>query len=207
MGNECVHVVRTGDHLEQLASRYGFDANEVWNNPKHDGLRKQGRTAHLLCAGDLIYFPEPKRKWLPLEVGKVNNFTVKTPNITVSVAFKGDKLANAKCVVHHLAPPNTFTTDGNGKLSFSAPVNVSVFDVEFPAVGYHQRLQVGHLDPPTERSGQVQRLQNLGYLPKGSDKGDAFTAAVERYQRDHSLTVTGEVDDATRGHLEGAYGC
>jgi hypothetical protein len=153
-----------------------------------------------LCTGDIIYYPEKPRVWRPVKLGRVNAFTnVAVPKVKVILTFKG--LANAKCTVKQLPPAkNAFVTDRNGKLEFEAPVGDSIFDIEFPDHSSHQ-VRVGYLDPVSEPSGQEQRLANLGYL-----RGDrSLEDAVSAYQADQNLMVTGQMDDATRKHLEDGH--
>lgn len=193
------YVVREGEHLLQIATREGFDADSVWNDPKHDDLRKRGRTPDFLCAGDVLTIPDKPRKWVAAKVGQVNAFTAKVPKVKVSVAFAG--MANTACIVHGIPPPNAFATDGDGKLEFHCPVHVATVNVEFPNHSRHQ-VGVGHLDPISEVSGQSHRLQNLGYLRSGT----SFAAAVAAFQQDQKLTVSGQMDDATRDTLEKSHG-
>jgi Putative peptidoglycan binding domain len=193
------YVVREGEYLLQIATRMGFDPDEVWNDPKHDSLRKAGRTPNQLCTGDVLYIPERKRSWFPVSVGAKNSFTTKVPKVKVSVAFAG--LENAACVVHGLAAPNTFTTDAAGTLEFECSVHAETFDVEFPDHSRH-RVCVGHLDPIAAPSGQFHRLQHLGYL-QGST---TFEEAVAAFQRDQALPVTGQMDETTQSNLESSHG-
>ena len=202
------YVVKQGDHLLQLALANGFDADAVWNDSQHDSLRDQGRTPHLLKPGDTLYFPEPRRTKLTVKTGKSHTFVVQVPKMNVSVTFVGKELANAACTVRFGQRSLDATTDADGKLSVQVPVNVSIVDVEFTALGYHQRLKVGHLDPVTVPSGQIQRLQNLGYLPRGDDDQTLrLSRAFARYQRANKLSVSGAADDDTVQHLEDAHGC
>lgn len=53
----------------------------------------------------------------------------------------GKPVANAACVVHGLPRPNELTTDGGGKLTFTAPVNLELVTVEFKQPHFVQRLK------------------------------------------------------------------
>jgi hypothetical protein len=59
-------------------------------------------------------------------------------------------------------------------------------------------LGIGALLPATELAGQAARLMNLGYW-FGSDQvledPEALKLAIQLFQRDHGLEVTGEADD------------
>jgi N-acetylmuramoyl-L-alanine amidase len=69
-------------------------------------------------------------------------------------------------------------------------------------------LNLGHLDPIDEVSGIKQRLRNLCF--DCGDQGDEETpdlaAAVRAFQAMHGLTVTGNVDAATRAEILKAHG-
>ncbi len=57
-GNWRPHIVRPGEFLALLASRYGFDADDVWNDDKNKSLLKAGRNPNILQPGDVVYLPE-----------------------------------------------------------------------------------------------------------------------------------------------------
>jgi peptidoglycan hydrolase-like protein with peptidoglycan-binding domain len=69
-------------------------------------------------------------------------------------------------------------------------------------------VRIGHLDPHDEDSGWQARLVNLGYIPGTLDDitDDHFRWAVEEFQCDHHLKVTGKLDDATRAKLKDSHG-
>jgi peptidoglycan hydrolase-like protein with peptidoglycan-binding domain len=68
-------------------------------------------------------------------------------------------------------------------------------------------LKVGGLRPIDEVEGYEARLANLGY-DVGTIDGAAdekTQAAIEHFQHDQGLPVTGEMDDETKQHLNAAY--
>src|SRR5258708_1990383 len=213
-GGMVPYVIRQGDHLPKLAAKMGFDADAVWNHPKNGDLRMRRIDWHMLCPCDVLYVFKPKSKWLPVQVGAQNRFRAEIPRIQVRVTFcqGGKPIADAPCVVHGLPSPNQFNTDGDGKLSFAAPVTLESVTVEFSKPHFIQRLRIGHLDPINEPSGVYQRLKNLGIqsftgpLPARVDQA-AMSQAVQKFQSAQRLPVTGEVDDETRGRLREAHGC
>ena len=70
-------------------------------------------------------------------------------------------------------------------------------------------VNIGHLDPVDEMSGQQGRLSNLGYFLGEVDGQDssAFRIAVEEFQCEHGLTVDGICGPNTRAKLKDAHGC
>ena len=48
-------VVAQGEHLEKLAFLHGFDAREVWKDPKNDAIRALRKDPLVLAPGDIVY--------------------------------------------------------------------------------------------------------------------------------------------------------
>ncbi|MGE5692395.1 MAG: peptidoglycan-binding domain-containing protein, partial [Candidatus Zixiibacteriota bacterium] len=76
------------------------------------------------------------------------------------------------------------------------------FDVAIP-------IQIGHLDPIEETSGQKARLSNLGYYfgPLDAQADEKFRIAVQEFQCDNDLKVDGECGPKTQEKLKQVYGC
>jgi hypothetical protein len=208
------YVVRAGDHFEFLAHRYGFDPDQVWNDPRNSDLRQLRKSPNILCSGDLLYIPEPPpAKTFHLKVGSLNSFTTTIPTVTVSISFtRGDKpLAGATAQITGVDPPQTLTTDGDGKLQLTLPIDVRVVTVAFPDIPLVRTVRVGYLDPINKPTGVLQRLQNLRYAASGASAATSgipiLARAVAAFQRDNGLDVTGEADSATQDALEKAHGC
>jgi hypothetical protein len=70
-------------------------------------------------------------------------------------------------------------------------------------------FKIGDLDPVLETSGQVARLNNLGYFAGDLSNPDpaTFQSAVEEFQCDKSLTVDGICGPATQAKLSQVHGC
>ena len=74
------------------------------------------------------------------------------------------------------------------------------------------RLDIGHLDPVSEPSGQAARLKNLGYLFSSPEadpdyEQKALGHAIEEFQCDHRLSVDGICGPNTQAKLKEVYGC
>lgn len=65
-------------------------------------------------------------------------------------------------------------------------------------------LDLRDLDPPSELTGAQGRLVNLGYPCGGVDGelGPRTREALQAFQKDHGLNVTGELDGATIARLQ-----
>jgi hypothetical protein len=206
------YVVRHGDHLHALAARFGFDADEAWNDPSNDALRTQGRSAHMLVANDVLFIPAPrKRTWLPATIGTTNSFTATLPTVdlTIALRLRGAPLANEKCVVE-LQGRVEMTSDSNGSLALKVPATMRTVVVEIPRLGVSEVFGVGHLDPPTTPSGLRQRLANLdhgAFGASGLHLPDRLSDAISAFQKSNGLDVTGIADAATVDKIVEVHGC
>jgi putative peptidoglycan binding protein len=206
------YVVRQGDYLTKLAHRFGFDADEVWNAKENEPLRKKGRSPDLLCSGDVLYLPQPKKPWRSVNVGSVNNFVAKVPLIKVHARFAtADKPWAGEAYNVQGADLPAGTLDGDGNFNAEVPIHVSAVVLEFTKRKTRFTLRVGHLDPITEDSGVEQRLAHLGFLPRRSIAGSAheqalLSRAIASFQTANGLSVTGVADDDTRAKIVSAHG-
>ncbi len=94
------------------------------------------------------------------------------------------------------------TTDGDGVLDERIDARATRAQLVLEPDTEHERtlqVHIGYLDPPSERSGIVQRLSNLGFPSANEAQLENMVAA---FQKSRGLTVTGEIDDATRQRIE-----
>ena len=68
-------------------------------------------------------------------------------------------------------------------------------------------IKIGYLDPVEEVSGQIGRLDNLGYFPGDGTDEDQFKSAIEEFQCDNGLTVDGDCGPGTQAKLKEIHGC
>jgi peptidoglycan hydrolase-like protein with peptidoglycan-binding domain len=216
------YVVRQGDYLAKLAFVHGFDADEVWNDPKNEMLRGTRPDPNILAPGDILYIPSVAKEGLSIEQGAANRYVAKAPRTKLRVSFRSGsgRFANAKFITKGGATPAEGSTDGDEQLEVWVPVHTAEIRVEFPELAHEFTLFVGHLDPASEGSGVRARLIHLGYLlpsPRElfgcdvpgvveEDEASRVTAAVRSFQKDKGLPVTGEVNEDTRAALERAHG-
>ena len=60
------HVVTQGEHLSQIAKRYGFrDSRTVWDHPDNAALRERRPSPNVLLPGDVIQIPAKRLGRLP----------------------------------------------------------------------------------------------------------------------------------------------
>ena len=215
------YVVRQGDYLVKLAFVHGFDAEEVWNDPKNEEIRGRRADHNILAPGDIIYLPVKEKEALPIVKGTTNKYKAKVPKVSVKLRFLDGAgvLAQQAYTIEGAASPDQGTSDEDGQIELTVPVDTTDFVVVFPERNLRFPVRLGHLDPIEERSGLLARLVHLGYLlPSPSalfggeiageeiDDGDErLSCAVRAFQADHLLETTGIVDDATRDALKAAH--
>jgi N-acetylmuramoyl-L-alanine amidase len=210
------YTVEQGDHLSKIAKDNGFtDYTVIWDHPKNADLRKQRPNPNILLPGDQVFIPdmEPKHESGPAD--KHHTFTVDRKTLKLRLVLEDiyeKPIAGAPCAL--LVEDQVFqlTTDGNGKLEQEVPLDaqdgvLTIHGDQTPLADFPVYLKIGHLDPVTEPSGQLARLNNLGYFPGDGTDDDAFESAVEEFQCDHGLKVDGDCGSATQAKLEKVHGC
>lgn len=205
------YVVRPGDYLAKLAHVYGFDADEVWNDPKNDEIRAIRKDHGILAPGDVIFLPVKPRDGLPIEKGTTNRYTVTIPKVDVRLVIKddaGDPVAGERYIVEGLGSAPEGTTGPDGAVSFAVPVHVREVSLLFPQRNARMVVRVGDLDPLEESSGVAGRLRNLGFLhtSAGASSDAHMAAALRAFQRAHGLPETGSLDEDTRRALKDIHG-
>ncbi|MCA9624660.1 MAG: peptidoglycan-binding protein [Myxococcales bacterium] len=210
------YVIRRGDYLLKLAHQLGFDADKVWKDGANADLRALRDDPDMLQAGDILMIPDEPKKELPLRAEQDNAFVAKVPKISVSLAVTDDDepLANEAYVVEGLGDDEERTTDGDGFVSFEAPVHVREVTVKFLNVDLAFRIGIGELDPIDTPSGLRKRLTQLGFYGaklQGADRYQgrtdaAMAAAIAAFQKAQGLEVTGELDDGTRDKIVEVHG-
>lgn len=206
-----MHVVRAGEHLAKIAHDAGLDPDEVWSHPKNTELRARREDRNILCEGDVLALPLEEVPPLPLKVGQANRFSVIVPEVETHLRF-GDArgpFAAEPYVVEGLDEPVEGMTDGDGKLTISAPVGAKLAKVRFKKRGLNFSVLLGEMDPITEPSGVQLRLALLGYLkatPSG-ELDEATLGALRAFQAAKGLGQTGAMDEPTLKAIKNDYGC
>jgi hypothetical protein len=160
------YVIKRGDFLALLAHQFGFDADTVWNDPANDDLRKIRTDPNILAPTDVLYIPDPPDEPVThaLTMGSTNSFTVTVPTMNVTFVFADPSCASQPYTVQELPDLTGMSSDSSGSITFTTPIDIGMFTVEFTGAGLSFTCGVGYLDPINTFSGVIQRLQNLGYL-------------------------------------------
>jgi hypothetical protein len=163
------YVIRQGDYLLKVAYKFGFEADPVWNDPSNDDLRKLRPNPNILLAGDILHIPDQvdkKAASFDLAIGSTNTFVAPPPpTVTVTVQFvDGDDAvyASKAYTIEELDQLTGLKADGQGVVTFEAPVTLDEATLVFTESGETWVLAIGELNPIDSLSGMLQRLKSLG---------------------------------------------
>jgi hypothetical protein len=239
------YTVRQGDHLSKIAKQYGFsDYHTIWDHPNNADLKQSRQNPNVLYPGDNLYVPDRELRTESRGTDQKHKFKAKKPNLKLRLVLEDmyeKPIAGAKCLLTLGGDSKQITTDGSGRIEQPIPADVHegslvIQDDQTPFNDVQIPILVGNLDPVDQISGQIARLNNLGYFAGDPDKpeGDSsnskggcgcggpddtvsavippgtnqqFLSAVEEFQCDHHLTVDGICGPQTQGALKKAHGC
>lgn len=201
------YIVRQGDYVAKVATEVGCTEDEIWEHEKNRSLRDEGRTKDMLAPGDVLYVPASPTGGGEVQIEAGNNFRGVTRKATVKLVFRvnGKPRSNERCKVTIVGAPSERGTDAEGALSLEVPVTTRFIGVVFEDPYEEYRVAVGDLDPASERSGEIQRMQQLGYLPNDVpinmiSQGD-LDEARERYRAVCGLEASEDDTDEIRRRL------
>ena len=204
------YSVRQGDHLSSIAKVFGFsDYQTIWDDPNNAALKQQRQNPNVLLPGDSLYIPDRQQRVESRSTDQKHPFVLKTKPLKLRLVLEDlyeEPIANASCLLILGGDTIHLTTDGNGKIEHviqpdTQDATLVIQDVaQTPVNNTPIVINIGHLDPVDEISGQIARLNNLGYFagdPNRPDQAMVFKSAVEEFQCDASLTV----DTASAGQI------
>lgn len=205
------HTVRQGEHLAAIAAKYGFaSAATLWNHPLNAELKQKRGNPNILYPGDVVGIPDPAEKQVTCDTGQAHRFRAQREELFLRIRLQEafpEPIGSTPCRLVIDGRIHDLTTDADGAVEVKVPATASrgtltVRDVSVP-------LRIGSLDPIDEPSGVVARLANLGYYRGHADEVDEaeLRAAIEEFQCDQGLDLTGECDGPTRAKLEEVHGC
>lgn len=200
------YVVRQGDCIASIAARHGVSQDDL-AGMNEELLRD--RNAFVLRPGDLVRVPERASAGnrAAFSSGGTQSYKARVPMTTIRLTVLDDDrqpVASRPYTLRAGALERTGQTDGDGKVAIEIPITTidATLFVTFAGEDAPREfpLAIGHLDPPEDRSGVMQRLANLG-LPVRDGGDDALRAAVTRFQEREGLEPSGELTDETRQRL------
>lgn len=209
------HVVQQGDHIGLIAHRHGyFDWRLIWDDAANAELRELRDNPHVLHPGDVLAIPDKAEKSLSAAATTVHTFQVTTRTLTVRMAltdYFDDAFADAPCTFDIDGSPVELTSDADGFIERDVEPTAAEGSLLVRAVTFDVRI--GNLDPAEEKSGQIARLNNLGYRAGAIDprEDERFKSALEEFQCDQNLressgNVSGIADARTIARLKKVHG-
>lgn len=211
------HTVKQGEHLSGIAAKRGLsDIDAIWGHPENAQLRQQRENPNVLLPGDKVFVPDRIPGSETAATEQRHRFRLHGPRLELRLRlldFDNQPLADTECRLVVGDHAEELTTDGDGRIACRIPRSAEQASLLFkdPLVQFDLStvIKIGHLDPIDEASGQQARLANLGYFCRRDDGRDdeRFDHAVQEFQCDHGLTVTGECGPKTQAKLEEVYGC
>lgn len=237
------YTVKQGDFLSSIAKDNGFtDYRTIWNDPNNATLKQKRQNPNVLYPGDRLYIPDLKQREESCGTDQQHRFQVQTSDLKLRLILENlyeKPIANAKCALIIGADSFPLTSDGHGKIEqpIASDAHDAVLVIRDPQTPFQDtafNIKIGDLDPVEEVSGQIARLNNLGYFAGDLDQqsaggqndqanhdgrggdgnalggvsaNDAFKSAVEEFQCDHGLTVDGVCGPKTQAKLKQVHGC
>jgi hypothetical protein len=212
------YTVQQGDHLARIAKTFGFsDWQTIWKHPNNAGLKDKRQNPNVLFPGDVVYIPDRQSRQESCSTDKKHSFVKNTSDLKLRLTLRDQyekPIVNASCNLILGANSDTVTTDGSGKIEVDIQPDdrdgfLIIQNPETPFDSTPIPFKVGDLDPVLEISGQVARLNNLGYFAGALGRPDpaTFQSAVEEFQCENNLIVDGICGPATQAKLKQVHGC
>lgn len=212
------HTVEQGEYLGLIAKNYGFASYAtIWNHDKNSDLRELRKNPNVLSPGDQVFIPDKEAKHAEIQTGQLTRFAVRQDKMLLRLVLDelfGVPLANAKCQVSIDGKSKDLTTDDNATLEFEVSPSAQSIELILKEEGSRLQgiaipLKIGHLDPVGVQTGQIARLNNLGYFAGPLDQVDEklLLSAIEEFQCDQGLAVDGKCGPKTQAKLLEVHGC
>ena len=214
------YTVVQGDHLSKIAKENGFpDYHIIWDHPNNAELKQKRQNPNVLYPGDQVFVPDMEEKEESGSTERRHVFEVKKEALRLRLVLEDmyeKPIANAPCalLVEGVIVGEPTKTSPIGQIESDIPQDAHEGGLvlrgdETPFRDVLIPVKIGDLDPEDKLSGQVARLNNLGYLPGDGTDPDAFKSAVEEFQCDHHppLKIDGICGDKTQKELKKVHGC
>jgi len=204
------YVIRQGDCFASIAARLGITVDNLLAIGDNNRCQSEGRSPHQLRPGDVIEIPDdPPNRSTDFSSGGRKTYKVRVPKVKFRMRLldrAGEAHGNKRYELVVMHRTYTGQTDGDGWLEQQIPAVAMEGDLyiwlnDDDEQPWEMPLEFGALDPHTEDSGVAQRLRNLGHgIAFRGEEG--LRQALVDFQRAEGLPVTGQLDDATRDHLD-----
>jgi len=198
--------VGTGETTSSLAKKKGFFWKTIWEHGENAELRAKRDDPNVLFEKDDIFIPErvPKKVSKGTEAEHVFRRKGEPSKIKMQMLQLGKPRADEDYIFDCDGKLTNGKTDADGRLEHFIPGDAKNGKLIFKGGKEVHHLKLGNLDPLDLISGVQQRLNNLGYNCGGEmgKMGEKTKEALEKFQADNELKVSGEPDEATKAKLQ-----
>lgn len=223
------HYVRQGEYLAMIARTYGFtNSQTIWDAPENKGLKEKRKNPNILFPNDELFIPDRQTKEQSRPTETRHRFKVKFEKLRLRIVLTDSKnkpFDGHECTLLIEGEPHEISTKSDGLLAMDISEKTGQGKVrdrghssDEPRITREIPLQIGHLHPVDEISGQIGRLNNLGYLagdpgiPLGTpdeepERHQQLQSAIEEFQCDFELKVDGICGKKTQDKLAEVHGC
>jgi hypothetical protein len=205
------HVVEQGDFISRLAEKYGFAHHEtIWNDPANSDLKALRKSPNVLNPGDVVQIPDKELRTEACPTTLVHNFEVLLDQLELRIVFEDyvfDPIALTDCTISVDGKAVKGQTNADGLVT--TPISWTAKKADLSIKDQSQEALIGYLNPVKETSGQIARLNNLGYNagPLDVPVEEMLRSAIEEFQCDHKpLKVDGVCGPLTQAKLEKVHG-
>lgn len=215
------YIVQQGDHISKIAADHGLRLwQTIWDHPDNEELKAKRVNPNVLLPGDELEVPEREERTENCATAQRHRFQAKTNGLMLRVKtldFDRQPVANAEATLWVAGDFQHMKTDGEGLLERVLPLDAQEgrLRVTSPKIAgtLDVPLDIGHLDPVDVVTGQIGRLNNLGYdagevqEPEDDAAKTRVASAIEEFQCDQGLKVDGICGPNTQKKLKEAHGC
>jgi putative peptidoglycan binding protein len=204
------YAVEDGESVPTVALRSGHFWETIWDHPDNAALAESRKDPNVLVPGDQVIVPPLRQKQCAVATG--GRYVYRRRGVpsrfSMQLFERGIPRANEN---YRLEFDNGRTAEGtldeNGVLDAFADATARSVLLIVGDDGECFEIQIGTLRPIDTLEGVQQRLKNLGHYNGASDGVESpdVVDAIRTFQAVSELTVTGNLDDATRAALGTAH--
>ena len=204
------YKVLQGDYTASITADAGYlSYKTIWDDGKNAALKAK-RNQNVLFPGDTLEIPVKQKKEESIPTTEYTTFQTIGDPVQLKIVvldWAGSPIVDTELDIQ-LDAGEKIKTAGDGSATKKVVDPQGNREGKLVLKGFTLALKVGHLDPVEEITGQVWRLNNLGYRAGNATvPGDPiFRSAVEEFQCDYALAVDGVCGPNTQGKLKDTHG-
>jgi N-acetylmuramoyl-L-alanine amidase len=226
-----IHVVAQGEYVSKIARVYGFASHHtIWDAPENKELKEKRKNPNILYPGDKLFIPDKELREESRATEKKHRFEIQQEKLMLRIrvlALDGKPSANQECTLIVEGDSRNVVTETDGLIEMEisqTAVNGKLMDrasvVTHPPHLAEIKVKIGYLDPIDKVSGQLARLNHLGYKAgeppnhllsedeeESASRTREFLSAIEEFQCDFGLRVDGQIGPLTQAKLKEVHGC